>query len=430
MTDQSVLTHYDLTLRPDPSRTVLKPFDPQYPEDMRDAGKTRFEGIAQRLMGIGEVQATSILSQVLSVLGERHHDLPATLRTRFEDVKRACAAEAATETQALLIGAYFIAEYSFEAAALFNPSIVLAPDQSGCPEGGVYFVLSLRGIGEGHISSVTFRTGCWVPGTAPVIDPPSRHAATPIIEGEQNDEDNVVTLRWNNIGNVSEAVLFPVLRRHRQGIEDARFVRFIEDDGNVQYYATVTGFSGSAIRGEMICAGRLDGFDLHPLSGKAARNKGMALFPRRVDGRYMMLGRQDNENLWLLRSDDLFVWDDAEKLLAPKWPWEFVQIGNCGSPIEIDEGWLVMTHGVGPARSYCIGACLLDKADPAKVLGRTTFPLIHPDDQDRDGYVPNVVYSCGSLVLNRHLLLPYGVADSVTRFATGSVDAILAAMTI
>ena len=273
---------------------------------------------------------------------------------------------------------------------------------------------------------MTFRTGVWKADGEVCIDTPSDNAVPPVIES--GDPDGVVRVSCIDSRDVSETVLFPVLPRHRQGIEDARFVRFIGDDGEATYYATATAFSGREARIELIVANDLNTFELRPLEGKAAANKGMALFPRKIGGRYAMLGRQDNENIWFMTSDDLFRWDTAEKIMGPKHLWEFVQMGNCGSPIEIDEGWLVITHGVGPARNYSIGACLLDKENPAKVLGRLDWPLLEPKDEERAGYVPNVVYSCGGIVHDRRLLLPYAIADSQTKFAYGSVDAILGQM--
>ena len=419
-----VLTQYDVALRPDPSRTVLKDFDPI---DFANADNPRTARIVERVIALDEAEAKRLLTVLTEGLGERHRDLIAVLDARFVAVGAACRGHAVSKAKARLIGASFIEEYSFESAALFNPSIVPLPDQDD--DASIRFALSLRGVGEGHLSSVTFRTGRWTPGAAPKIDPPSAHAATPVIKsGAADDDVAVVQLSWDAIETPSEAVLFPVLARHCRGIEDARFVRFVEDDGEVCYYATVTAVGDTTTSGELIRARDLSDFSLHPLSGRAAGNKGMALFPRRVAGRYLMIGRQDNENLWLSRSDNLLVWDSAERLLCPENYWEFVQIGNCGSPIEIDEGWLLLTHGVGMARAYSIGACLLDKDDPSKVLARTALPLLQPSREEHDGYVPNVVYSCGALVHQRTLLLPYAIADSFTRFASGSVDAILAAM--
>jgi predicted GH43/DUF377 family glycosyl hydrolase len=223
-------------------------------------------------------------------------------------------------------------------------------------------------------------------------------------------------------------VIFPITSHQRHGIEDLRMVRFTNDDGNVTYLGTYTAFSGGEIRQELLRTTDFSTFELSALRGQATTNKGMALFPRRIDGRYAMLGRQDHENIWLLKSTDLYLWETGAQIISPKWIWEFVQIGNCGSPIEIDEGWLVITHGVGGVRNYCIGACLLDKQNPAKLLGRVTIPVLRPTPDERSGYVPNVIYSCGAMVHNRTVVLPYAVADSFTTFATMSLDHLLAQM--
>jgi predicted GH43/DUF377 family glycosyl hydrolase len=335
-----------------------------------------------------------------------------------------------THKQALLIGAYFSEEYAFEAAALFNPSIVLHPDQTGVAPGAVRFILSLRGVGEGHVSSVTFRTGICRADGAITIDPPSLSAHSPRIEyiPGGNVDDPGVRLICEGEHELSQIVIFPVTPSQRHGIEDVRLVRFTDDDGNISYFGTYTAFSGHTIRQELLHTTDFKTFELTALRGAATANKGMALFPRRIAGRYMMLGRQDHENIWLLSSDDLYDWDGGTKIIAPRWPWEFVQIGNGGSPIEIDEGWLVVTHGVGAVRNYCIGACLLDRDDPSKLLAQTRLPLIRPTPEERYGYVPNIAYTCGAIVHNRTLILPFAVADSVTTFATVPLDLLLAGM--
>jgi predicted GH43/DUF377 family glycosyl hydrolase len=353
------------------------------------------------------------------------------LLRRFHDINGlSIAATAVSDDQAHLIGAYFCEEYAFEAAALFNPSIAPAPDQTGVPDGALRFILALRGVGEGHVSSITFRTGLLNADGSVSIDTPSQRAVSPrikLIPGGAPDDPGV-RLFCEDSHDLSETVIFPVTDHQRHGIEDLRLVRFIDDDGNATYLGTYTAFSGSDIREELLRTIDFETIDLTALTGSAAQGKGMALFPRKIAGRYAMLGRQDHENIWLLTSTDLYHWEGGAKLLSPRWPWEFVQMGNCGSPIEIAEGWLVLTHGVGAVRNYCIGACLLDKTDPSKVLARITLPLIHPGATERYGYVPNVAYSCGALVHGRLLLLPYAIADNITTFATVPLDALLAAM--
>jgi predicted GH43/DUF377 family glycosyl hydrolase len=427
---QPVLDHHDLILRPDPSRTVVRPFALEYPGRFNVEGHSRTQAIVDRILTLDEMDLQSELDLLTHSLDERHRDVDGMLMRRYGEIAKQLPEPIdASDAQQRLIGAYFSEEFSFEAAALFNPSAVLSPDQSNAPEGGVRFVMSLRGIGEGHVSSVTFRTGTWVPGGEIKVDAPSLAAVPPIMEGN-DDDDTLATVRLHCGGSreISETVLFPVLPSQRQGIEDLRLVRFTEDDGAVTYHGTYTAFSGAEARPELLTGIDFRNFDMRALSGDAAGAKGMALFPRRIDGQYVMLGRQDSESIWLHRSDDLLVWNGGDRLVSPKYPWEFVQMGNCGSPIEIDEGWLVFTHGVGTVRNYCMGACLLDKADPSKLLARTPEPILAPSPNERDGYVPNVVYSCGALLHGRDVMIPYGVADNFAAFATTNVERLLAAM--
>ena len=226
---------------------------------------------------------------------------------------------------------------------------------------------------------------------------------------------------------MSERVIFPVTDAQANGIEDARFVEF-NDDGRKTFYATYTAYSGRAIRSELLQTADFQSFRMTPLGGSAARNKGMALFPRKIDGRYAMIGRQDNENLYLIYSDDLYTWDSGQPILQPEYPWEFVQIGNCGSPVELDDCWLLLTHGVGPVRHYSIGAVLLDKKDPSKVLARSREPLVRPEPTEREGYVPNVVYTCGAMRHGDHIVLPYGVSDTFSNFATIKIATLMQAV--
>lgn len=424
-----VLDHHDLILRPDPSRTVVRPFQLDYPTRFQSPGCTRSQVIVDRVMTLGEGELESELKLITASLDERHRDVDALLRQRFDEVAPLLSvALPDNDARKRLIGAYFSEEFSFEAAALFNPSAVMAPDQSGAPEGGCRFVLSLRGIGEGHVSSVTFRTGCWTPGGEIEVDTASASAVPPIIDGASVADGAVVRLDCGRSQDISETVLFPMLPSQRQGIEDLRLVRFTEEDGSTTYHGTYTAFSGAEARPELLSGDDFTHFRMRALSGDAAGAKGMALFPRRVGGRYMMLGRQDSESIWLHASDDLLCWNGGGKIVSPRYPWEFVQMGNCGSPIEIDEGWLVFTHGVGTVRNYCMGACLLDKGDPSKLLARTPDPILAPSPHERDGYVPNVVYGCGALAHGRAVMIPYGVADNFAAFATTTIDRLLAAM--
>lgn len=427
---QGILTHWPDALHPDPSRTVMRPFIPSDPTGYENPDRSRAGRIADRVLALSDAELDQEIERILVPLMKRHRGVEASLIRRFRDVRESLGLVATSNERAVLVGVYLTQEYTFEAAALFNPSVVAAPLQIGVPAGALKIILSLRAIGEGHVSSITFRTGTWSPGEAVRIDPVSPYSVPPRIEGPpEGDGNGAIELVCNDSQDVSETVVFPSADRHRAGIEDARFVRFAEDDGETSYYATYTAFDGRNIQSELLVANDLKSFTMRPMTGRASRNKGMALFPRRVGGRYAMIGRQDNESIWFLQSDDLFDWEGGERIVSPRYPWEFVQMGNCGSPIELEEGWLLLTHGVGAGRNYCVGACLLDKEDPSKVLARTPKPLIEPSPEDRGGYVPNVVYSCGGLVHGRMLLLPYAVADSFTRFATGSVDDVLGAMT-
>jgi predicted GH43/DUF377 family glycosyl hydrolase len=428
MTDRAKLDFYTTILRPDPSRTVVRPFEPGYPRGF-DTGRTRTQEILEAILALDDDELARQLKGVTESLDENHRDVDAMLVRRFDELAdRIPGANTIRAEQRRLIGAYFSEEYAYEAAALFNPSVVLHPDQSNVSDGAIRFVLSLRGIGEGHVSSVTFRTGTWTPGSSIIVDEPSPTSVPPIVEDEDDRGGALIHLHCGGSHTISETVLFPVTRSQRQGIEDLRLVRFVEEDGSIIYHGTYTAFSGADARSELLSGTDFRSFQMRPLTGSAATGKGMALFPRRIDGRYVMLGRQDSKNIWLNVSDDILHWDGGAKLVTPRYPWEFVQMGNCGSPIEIDEGWLVFTHGVGTVRNYCIGACLLDKADPSKVLARTPRPVLAPSPHERDGYVPNVVYSCGSIISDRTILLPYAVADSFAAFATTSVDEILRVM--
>ena len=386
------------------------------------------------------------------------------------------------------IGAYFTQQYALESTALFNPSIVPHPVQD--KEGITRFIFSLRAIGEGHISSITFMEGeidkdfnITVKDNSPVIYEPERkdhiynketvikkaidlelfskineplfgllddkvtfddlnNAASRLINSniDNNREelinsiDNIKKLALSNFtlrfdtDDISERAIYPASPSQSNGLEDARFVKFTNDDGEITYYATFTAYDGKKIMPEMLETVDFKEFRVSTLSGSGAKNKGMALFPRKVNGKYMMLGRQDNESLYIMQSDDIHFWYDYKPLLQPRFDWELTQIGNGGSPIEIDEGWLVITHGVGPVRTYSLGAVLLDKKNPYKVIGRLENPLLSPAKNESSGYVPNVIYTCGGMVIDRTLILPYAISDVVTKFATISVDEIINSM--
>jgi len=472
-------------LKPDQSRVLLRPFSPGGPE--------RVAGIIARIMALPEDRVGELLDAVSAEFSQRHQRIRNLFLERFEQVRESLAtAGPISERRRLLIGSYFLAEYSLESAALFNPSIVPHPDQTGLPAGALRFILSLRATGEGHISSITFRTGIihrnqriqMMPATGYITEP--RQIPNPLYEkalfgrklselglaseftrrvmnklGEsfaledlrarlqaeqfrlpdgisQEDHETAQGIWMLARSNyevqfrpeqpLAERILFPATPSQRNGIEDARFVRFRNGDGDHIYYATFTAFDGRVVMPELVETSDFLNFRFITLNGPAAENKGMALFPRKIGGRFAMLSRQDNENIYLMFSDNVHFWNECSVLLKPAFPWELVQLGNCGSPIETDAGWLVLSHGVGPMRQYSIGAFLLDRDDPAKVIGRLREPLLKPNHDEREGYVPNVVYTCGALVHNGELIIPYGLADHATGFATVPLAEVLAAM--
>jgi predicted GH43/DUF377 family glycosyl hydrolase len=431
LSQATFLNRQALYLRPDPARVIVRPFKPEMePKDFRPTDKTRANHIVDRVLALDEASAASQLADVLENFQGRHRNLLATFGARADEMEDALAGHPPfSAVQRQLVGAYFLSEYSFEASALFNPSIVAHPDQSLAPKGGLRFVLSLRAVGEGHVSSLTFRAGTITRDGGVTIDPTTRLAAMPrIVSAVPWPGEGTTEVEFKPGEDISERVIFPITASQSNGIEDARFVAFTEDDGRQTYYATYTAYDGRSIRSELLETQDFATFRLTALKGSAARNKGMALFPRRIDGRYAMIGRQDNENLYLITSDDLHNWEGGQPILKPEYPWEFVQIGNCGSPVELDEGWLLFTHGVGPVRRYSIGAALLDKNNPSKVLARSREPLVHPDPSQREGYVPNVVYTCGAIRHGERIVLPYAVSDTFSNFATIKIGELLAAM--
>jgi predicted GH43/DUF377 family glycosyl hydrolase len=430
LSQATFLNRQALYLRPDPARVIVRPFKPATePRDLNPTDKTRANHIVDRVLALDPEAVASQLADVLENFDGRHRNLLETFEARADVMEQALAAHGTfSNVQRQLIGAYFLNEYSFEASALFNPSIVPHPDQSDAPKGGLRFVLSLRAVGEGHVSSLTFRAGTIAADGSLSVDPTARLASSPRISRRVTGPDgDLIELTFNPEEELSERVIFPVTESQSNGIEDARFVDF-SNGGQKLYYATYTAYSGRAIRSELIETRDFLSFRMSPLKGAASQNKGMALFPRKIEGKYAMIARQDNENLYLIYSDDLHTWEGGQAILKPEFPWEFVQIGNCGSPIELDTGWLLLTHGVGPVRKYSIGAALLDKNDPSKVLARSREPLLRARPSEREGYVPNVVYTCGAMRHNDQIILPYAVSDTFANFATIKISTLLNAM--
>jgi predicted GH43/DUF377 family glycosyl hydrolase len=423
------LRHDDLRLRPEPGRVVVRPFHLAWNARSGDQSRTAALIAQVRQMDIRTARAE--LGLVLRDFEARHWQTEHIFLTRYEELEAQLGLDgrAIRREKKLLIGAYFCHEYSYAAAALMNPSVVRHPDQSGLSRGAVRFVMSLRAVGEGHISSIAFREGIVTPDLDVhlLVEPPFATAANSTAVGAAREAGPVVVARHKD-SSLSGTVLFPITAAQRNGLEDLRLTEFVNDDGKREWIGTYTAYSGAEIQSELLRTRDFRKFTLEPMTGPAARNKGMALFPRKIGGGYRMIGRQDGKNLFLLNSDKLGHWDDGELLLEPHYPWELVQIGNCGAPIEIDEGWLLLTHGVGAMRKYAIGAVLLDKEDPSKVLGRTPQPILSAADEDRDGYVPNVVYTCGALRVGDQLFMPYGVADMTVAFAFVSISDVLGTM--
>lgn len=430
MPQDSLLNRQALYLRPDPTRVIVRPFKPSTePRHLNPRDKSRANEIVDRVLSLDPVATANQLRDILANFDTRHRNLLRQFELRADAMEDAFHHhQQFSQQQRQLVGAYFMNEYSFESAALFNPSIVAHPDQSGVAKGSRRVILSLRAVGEGHISSLTFRSGVLDPDGDLAIDPPTRLAGLPVIHAHDGlAPAGCIGLSFNRDSDLSERVVFPVTEAESNGIEDARFVAF-EDEGETIYFATYTAYSGSSIRSELLETKDFASFTLTPLRGPAARNKGMALFPRRINGRYAMIARQDSENLFLLYSDDLLHWEEGQMLMKPEFAWQFVQIGNCGSPVEIDEGWLLFTHGVGPMRRYAIGVTLLDKQDPSIILSRTVEPLLQPEPTEREGYVPNVVYSCGAMRHGDLIALPYAVSDTYSNFMTIKILELLETM--
>jgi predicted GH43/DUF377 family glycosyl hydrolase len=418
---QQAVRRENITLFRDSSRVIARPL---IPDDT-----VRIKRTIGRVLALSDAAADAAFAAVQRDYANRHKDLNGILRRHYERIAEHVPASAKLrETVKLLIGAYFTMEYSIESAALFNPSIVPHPDQSGLPAGALRFVMSLRATGEGHISSIVFRTGTITAETVISFDEKSKYAELPEIGRGSVPGDSNYAARFRPDQAFSERVIFPVLKCESKGIEDARFVRFVEETGEVRYFATYTAYDGFNILPQLIETKDFLTFDIITLNGTAVQNKGMGLFPRKVNGKYYMLSRQDGETNKIMMSDDIYTWNSAAQIQDPAEPWEFVQIGNCGSPIETSKGWLVLTHGVGPMRQYSIGAILLDLHDPSKVIGRLKQPLLMPNEQEREGYVPNVVYSCGSLVHHDTLVLPYAMSDITSGVAVVPLAAVLEAM--
>ncbi|MCH7226914.1 glycoside hydrolase family 130 protein [Haloferula sp. A504] len=473
-----------INILPDSSRVIVRSFIPADQESVLR--------VIERAMDLSEAQIAERLAHLHEHFDRRHPALTDAWQEHYQHIRHLVPHESSlTPQRRLYLGALFSGEYALESAALFNPSITPHPDQNGLPAGSLRFIMSLRAVGEGHISSIAFRSGVvgadgridldprqslpcaprlnpdpsfrrsvffrklndmefdspWTRAlidslgdtfTRSELDAALRTACGSTRRDSRKAKHTIECIRWLATINyevhfepeveLSRRIIFPNSPLESNGIEDARFVRFTDDDGTITYYATYTAYNGRAVLPQLLETQDFLNFRARSLTGPSVRNKGMALFPRRIQGRHAMISRRDDENLYLMLSDDIHRWDDSLLIRRPSEAWEAVKIGNCGSPIETPAGWLLLTHGVGPMRRYCIGAMLLDLKDPSIVLGHLAEPLIEPDEPARDGYVPNVVYSCGGLVHAGKLVLPYGLNDTSTTITTIELDSILSAL--
>jgi predicted GH43/DUF377 family glycosyl hydrolase len=458
----------------DCTRVITKPYFP--------TSATRISTIINRVLSLPEETITIELFGLLENFAYRHRNILEIFGRNFNTIKQFVYKVEMTDQRRALIGAYFTHEYSIQAAAFFNPSLIPHFDQSGLKPGQLRVIISFRSTGEGHISSLEFRTAVIDSNGVITMDPVSRYAETgKLVENSSYEKDiflmklaevgikntyvddifdllqkkfrtaelneaiktidlcpgkytevthSIATIQWLVESNyelefqltqkLNERVIFPISSNERNGIEDARFVKFM-DDGKVTYYATYTAYNGTNIAPQLLKTDDFLYFKISTLNGKASINKGMALFPRKINGKYMMISRNDGESLYIMASDNIHSWNHTTPLRGPVYPWEFMQIGNCGSPLETPWGWILMTHGVGPMRQYAIGALLLDLNDPSIIIGASETPILTPNAEEREGYVPNVVYSCGSLIHDDTLLIAYAMSDTRSGFATVSV---------
>jgi predicted GH43/DUF377 family glycosyl hydrolase len=481
---QVTVTRKDTIFSPDPSRVIARFL---YTSDERS------KDIIQHVMSMSDNEVDTALSQVLRSYARRHRNISLIFETHLNKLEKIFKElninQSNNKSRKALIGSYFTMEYSIESAAFFNPSVVEDPDQSELGPGEKRLIFSFRATGEGHISSIVFRSAVIDKNSDLIIEPVGNMLAeaerikrhiynkksfikkldemsafknriSPIFVLEKlgdrftygdlkraveetrrthelaSDRELIINqmlwlakshyeLDFSIDSVISERVIFPTSEAEKNGIEDARFVKFTDDKGEIIYYATYTAYDGQTILPKLIETKNFYHFKALTINGEIARNKGMALFPRRIGGKYAMLCRIDGVNNYIAYSDTINIWRDAKLIQTPKFPWELVQVGNCGSPIETKEGWLVITHGVGPMREYVIGASLYDLDDPEKMIGRLKTPLITPNAHEREGYVPNVVYSCGSILHNGNLIIPYGMSDCASTYASVNLTELL-----
>lgn len=437
------VTRKDIEFLPDTSRVIAR---------FHNVGDERSANIIRRVLRMPEERVKVALSQVLRGYSKRHRNITTILEKNFNKLNYLFKAmdiipESLGQSMRILIGSYFTKEYSIESAAFFNPSIIEHPDQTELGVGEKRVILSFRATGEGHISSLVFRTGVLDNNNDLTVEPVGKMLdEADCFQKIIDDKDSFLEklkemkpyphIKWNASSYyeiefsldsaISERVIFPISEAEKNGIEDARFVKFTDDDGEVTYYAIYTAYNGKDIYPRLLETKDFYHYKVSPLLGEVAENKGMALFPRKINGKYALLCRIDGENNYVSFSDNINVWRKAQIIQEPKYSWEFMQIGNCGSPIETKDGWLVITHAVGPMREYVLGASLYDINNPEKEIGRLSTPLIAPNKKEREGYVPNVVYSCGSMLQNGDLIIPYAMSDFASTYACVKIKDLLA----
>lgn len=476
-----IVKRQNILLRGDARRVLTKIFIPGEEELIR--GTSRAKELVERCLKLDEAEVVSELERTFELFGHRHNDLPEQFESHFAAVSGVVDIEEITKERMLLIGAYLTQEFSYESTAYFNPSIVPHPDQSGLAKDSLRFIMSIRAVGEGHVSTLVFRTGTVSASGEISVDDPEPHPTTRanryavlrnklvqqcaleagidaadlqfvlgmlpdkftpeelqsrlsqinvansgpehlelLANTMQDIAKNSYEIDFSKKSHISERVIWPTANDERRGIEDARFVLFEDGMNAPQYRATYTGFNGTQVVTRMLETEDFRAFSSMGLTGKAVRNKGLALFPKLVDGRHCAISRWDRESNSIAWSEDGYHWNEAETFHLPTHPWDLIHVGNCGSPIETEEGWLLLTHGTGPVRRYIVGAVLLDLHDPKRIKKVLQEPLLEPEEDERDGYVPNVVYSCGSLIHNGVLVMPYGFSDIGTKFASVNVD--------
>ena len=405
-----------LIINADPGRVILQP--------LLLPGPDRIDRIFKRIESLTDHQVNVMLSSVVKKFRHRHKNFEALLKRHFYlTAGKDSWGKRFDESRQLLAGALLSKEYSIQSAALFNPSIVHHPDQSGLDKGETRFVMSLRATGEGHISSIVFRTGILSPDGSIKLTPltPYNVLGEYIASGDSKTDYDLV---FDPDSLLEERVIFPGTSIESMGMEDLRLVKF-NDEGRTRYYGTYTAYNGREIQSRLLETEDFCSFRIRSLTGPSASDKGMGLFPEKIDGRYGIISRQGGESISIMFSDDLYKWDKHELLMEPVYPFEMAQIGNCGSPIKTEKGWLLLTHGVGPVREYFISAALLDLKDPTKIISRLDHPLIFAEENEREGYVPNVVYSCGGMISGDKLFIPYAMSDSRYSFAWVETEELL-----